>query len=170
MVRDHATLTARALGQSKEIQTAIFEKAIAFEPDYQYFYRTQAETLMPKWEGEEGEMAAFAEHVADRIGGKKGDMIYYQIAAVLNCSCDNDRKLNGMSWARIKRGYMDVEEEYGEFLGHLNVMAYMAGMAGDMAYAYEMFTRIGEGWDEALWHNKENFQTVRQWAKLSELP
>ena len=26
---------------------AIFEKAIAFEPDYQYFYRAQAEMLMP---------------------------------------------------------------------------------------------------------------------------
>jgi hypothetical protein len=163
-------LTARALGQSKETQTAIFEKAIAFEPDYQYFYRTQAETLMPKWEGEEGEMAAFAGQVADRIGGKKGDMIYYQIAAVLNCGCDNDRKFNGMSWPRIKRGYIDVEEQYGEFVGNLNAMAYMAGMAGDMAYADETFKRIGEGWDEALWHNKENFQTVRQWAEFAEVP
>ena len=66
-----AQLIARAMGQSKEMQTAIFEKAIAFEPDYQYFYRAQAETLMPKWEGEEGEMAVFAGHVADTIGGKK---------------------------------------------------------------------------------------------------
>lgn len=64
-------LTARALGQSKAMQTAIFEKAIAFEPDYQYFYRAQAEMLMPKWEGEEGEMAVFAQQAADRIGGKR---------------------------------------------------------------------------------------------------
>jgi hypothetical protein len=163
-------LTARALGQSKEVQTAIFEKAIAFEPDYQYFYRTQAEMLMPKWEGEEGEMAAFAAQAADRIGGKKGDMIYYQIAAVLNCGCDNDRKLNGMSWPRIKRGYVAVEEQHGEFVGNLNAMAYMAGMAGDMAYADETFKRIGEGWDEALWHKKENFQMVRQWAQFAEVP
>jgi hypothetical protein len=163
-------LTARALGQSKEMQTAIFEKAIAFEPDYQYFYRAQAEMLMPKWEGEEGEMAAFAAKVADRIGGKKGDMIYYQIAAVLNCGCDNDRKLNGMAWDRIKRGYIALEEQYGEFVGNLNAMAYMAGMAGDMAYADEAFKRIGEGWDETLWHKKENFQMVRQWAQFSEVP
>jgi hypothetical protein len=163
-------LTARALGQSKEIQTAIFEKAIAFEPDYHYFYRAQAELLMPKWEGEEGEMAAFAEQAADRIGGKKGDMIYYQIATFLNCGCDNDRKLNGMAWPRIKRGYIDVEEQYGESIGNLNAMAYMAGMGGDTSYAEEMFQRIGEGWDQKLWHQKENFQTMRQWAKLSELP
>ncbi len=163
-------LTARALGQSKEVQTAIFEKAIAFEPDYQYFYRAQAEMLMPKWEGEEGEMAAFAQQAADRIGGKKGDMIYFQIAVFLNCGCDNDRGLNGLSWPRIKRGYTDLEEQYGEFIGNLNGMAYMAGMAGDMAYAHDMFTRIGEGWDETLWHKKENFQMVRQWAQFAEVP
>lgn len=163
-------LTARALGQSKEMQTAIFEKAITFEPDYQYFYRAQAEMLMPKWEGEEGEMAAFAQQVADRIGGKKGDIIYFQVAGFLNCGCDNDRKLNGLSWIRIKRGYTDLEEQYGEFVGNLNAMAYMAGMAGDMAYAHEMFTRIGEGWDDTLWRKKENFQMVRQWAQFAEVP
>jgi hypothetical protein len=163
-------LTARALGQTKEVQTAIFESAIAFEPDYQYFYRTQAELLMPKWEGEEGEMAAFAEKAADRIGGKKGDMIYYQIATFLNCGCDNDRKLNGMSWPRIKRGYIALEEQYGESIANLNAMAYMAGMGGDMPYAEEMFKRIGEGWDKKLWHKKENFEMVRQWAQFSEVP
>jgi hypothetical protein len=163
-------LTARALGQSKEMQTAIYEKAIAFEPDYQYFYRAQAEMLMPKWEGEEGEMAAFAAHVADRIGGKKGDIIYFQIAAVLICGCDNDRGLNGLSWPRIKRGYTDLEEQYGEFVGNLNGMAYMAGMVGDIALAHEMFARIGEGWDEVLWHTKENFHMVRQWAQFAEMP
>ncbi|HEY2915247.1 MAG TPA: DUF4034 domain-containing protein [Candidatus Angelobacter sp.] len=163
-------LTARALGESKEAQTAIFAKAVAFEPDYQYFYRTQAEMLMPKWEGEEGEMAEFAAKAADRIGGKKGDMIYYQIATFLNCGCDNDRGLNGLAWARIKRGYMDVEEQYGESIANLNAMAYMAGIGGDPAYADETFKRIGEGWDHTLWHRKENFDMVRQWAHFSDIP
>ncbi|HEY1527769.1 MAG TPA: DUF4034 domain-containing protein [Candidatus Angelobacter sp.] len=157
-------LTARALGQSKEMQTAIFEKAIAFEQDYQYFYRAQAELLMPKWEGEEGEMAAFAQQISDRIGGKRGDMMYYQIATYLNCGCDNDRGLNGLSWPRIKRGYIDVEEQYGESMENQNAMAYMAGAAGDPVYAEEMFARIGEGWDKKLWHKKESFQMVREWA------
>jgi hypothetical protein len=163
-------LIARALGESKEAQTAIFAKAIAFEPDYQYFYRTQAETLMPKWEGEEGEMAEFAEKAANHIGGKNGDMIYYQIATFLNCGCDNDRGLNGLEWARIKRGYKDVEELYGESIANLNAMAYMAGIGGDPAYADETFKRIGEGWDHALWHRKENFDGVRQWAHFSDIP
>jgi hypothetical protein len=161
--------TARALGQSKEVQTAIFEKAIAFEPDYHYFYRTQADLLMPKWEGEEGEMAAFAQQTAERIGGKKGDIIYYEIATDINCGCANDKGLNGLSWDRIKRGYIDVEQQYGESIGNLNAMAYMAGLAGDPVYAEELFGRISEGWDPEVWHKKEYFQSVREWANGSQL-
>lgn len=160
-------LAARALGQDRDVQTAIFEKAIAFEPDYQYFYRTQAEMLMPKWEGEEGEMAAFAEKIADRIGGAKGDMIYYQIATFLNCGCDSDRTLNGLSWPRIRRGYRALETQYGASVAHQNAMAYMAGMAGDPVFAKEMFTQVGEGWDDALWHKKEYFEGTRAWAEMA---
>jgi hypothetical protein len=87
-------MQAAALGQgrSKETMAAIFEKAVAFDPDYQYFYRMEAESLLPKWNGEEGEMAAFAEKAADRLGGKRGDMIYYQIA-IENCACDPEHQL-----------------------------------------------------------------------------
>jgi hypothetical protein len=160
-------LVARALGQSKEMQAAIFEKSIAFEPDYQYFYRAQAELLLPRWEGEEGEMAVFAKNIADRVGGKKGDMIYYQIATYLNCACDSDSNLNGLEWPRIKRGYIALEGQYGESIDNLNTMAYMAGAGGDPIYAEELFGRIGEGWDQKIWHKKENFLMVRDWAKGS---
>jgi hypothetical protein len=158
---------AQALGKDKSAQNAIFEKAVAFEPDYQYYYRFQAEMLMPKWDGEEGEMAAFAERAADRLGGKKGDEIYYQIATFVNCGCESDNNLNGMSWPRIKRGYQVVKEQYGETLDNMNKMGAMAGAAGDPAFAMELFDRIGENWDPAVWQNEKSFQGVRAWAKWS---
>lgn len=157
-------LVARAAGQDLETQMAIFEKAIAFEPDYQYFYRVMAETLLPKWEGEEGQAAEFAEQVANRLAGKRGDFMYYQIASFLNCGCDTDN-LNGMSWPRIKRGYEALEAQYGVSTAHLNEMAYMAGIAGDAAYAEKTFARFSEDqWDEVLWQNKTHFYEVREWA------
>jgi hypothetical protein len=162
-------LVARAQSQSKDMQGAIFEKAAAFEPDYQYYYRTRAESLLPKWDGEEGEMASFAGRAADRIGGKKGDMVYYQIATFLNCHCSNDSQLNGMSWERIKSGYAAVEEQYGESLENVNQMCYMAAISGDPVYADEFFGRIGENWDKKTWRSRENFEGVRGWAKTSVL-
>ncbi len=160
-------LVARGQGRSKATQAAIFEKAVAFEPDYQYYYRVQAESLLPKWGGEEGEMAAFAAQAADRLGGKRGDMIYYQIGTFVNCACDNHSELNGMSWPRIKSGYAAVEELYGESLFNLNQLASLAGVVGDPIYANELFERVGENWDAATWHEKKAYDQVREWAKWS---
>jgi hypothetical protein len=157
-------LLAQDMGASREEQTAFFEKAIAFEPDYYYYYRTQAKTLLPKWGGKEGEMTAFAARIADRVGGKKGDMIYFRIASAVNCHCDSDRDLYGMQWSRIKSGYIAVEEQYGEFVGYMNQMASMAGNAGDPVYAEEMFKRIGQAWDPQVWNNRKYFDEVRDWS------
>jgi hypothetical protein len=160
-------LVARAQDRDRHEQTAIFEKAISFEPDYHYFYRTQAESLLPKWGGEEGQMASFAEQMADHIGGKKGDTIYYQIATFLNCACDADRKLNGMSWPRIKRGYAATEELYGQSILNLNAICYMASMSGDQLYAQKLFVDIGERWYPFIWHTRKTFDEARIYANFS---
>ena len=156
-------------GESKSLQTAMFEKAIAFEPDYQYYYRMQAVVLLPQWEGEEGESALFAQNVADRIGGKKGDMMYYEISTVLNCSCDSRNQPNGMSWPRIKRGYADVEEQHGVSLVNMNQMAAFAAAAGDPDFAQQLLNRIGENWDPDAWQTRQHFEEVRSWAQFSEI-
>lgn len=158
-------VVARAEQWDMEEQTALFEKAACFEPDYYYYYRFQAESLLPKWEGEPGEMARWAEAQATRIGGKKGDVIYYEIATYLNCACDSDRNLNGMSWDRIRRGYAAVEQQYGPALLALNQYAYMAVMANDAASAQKTFERIGDNWSQETWHNRKFFDDCRAWAK-----
>jgi hypothetical protein len=150
---------------SPEMQKAMFEKAVAFEPEYHYYYRLRADHLLPKWGGNDGDAAAFAAEAADRLGGKKGDMLYYQIGSFLNCGCDNDRLLNGMSWPRIKKGYAAVEELYGVSLQNLNKMAMMAAMAGDPEYAEEALARIGENWVPETWRTREYFDEVREWSK-----
>jgi hypothetical protein len=157
-------LVARAQDRDRDEQTAIFEKAISFEPDYHYFYRTQAESLLPKWGGDEGQMASFAKRMADHIGGKKGDAIYYQIATFLNCACDADRQLNGMSWPRIKRGYAAMEELYGQSILNLNAICYMASMSGDQLYAQKLFADIGERWYPFIWHTRKIFDDARTYA------
>src|SRR5215471_15976078 len=136
---------------------AIFEKATAFEPDYHYYYRIQAQALMPKWGGEEGDMPKFAWTMADRIGGKKGDVIYYQIGSQIICGCDNDRQLNEMSWPRLKQGYAALKELYGTSITHVNKMAYMAVMTGDDDYAKTLFTQIGDNWDKETWRTHDEF-------------
>jgi len=148
---------ALAASWDRDKLDALFERATAFEPDYYYYYRIQAQALMPKWGGEDGDMPKFAWTMGDRVGGKKGDLIYYEIGAQIICGCDNDRQLNEMSWPRLKQGYAALEELYGTSILHLNKMAYMASMSGDDDYAKALFTKIGDNWDKDTWRTRDEF-------------
>ncbi|HLJ88310.1 MAG TPA: hypothetical protein VKZ53_15935 [Candidatus Angelobacter sp.] len=145
---------------------ALTEKAIAFEPDYYYYYQGMAGTLLPKWGGEEGDATRYAEATANHIGGKKGDMIYYEIGKDLICACDNEQGLNGMSWPRLLRGYQTLEELYGTTPAQRNMVAYMALTARDTKTAQKMFDQIGENWDEKTWRSYENFESARKNLKI----
>jgi hypothetical protein len=151
--------------EAEQLNT-IYARAAAFEPDYYYFYRVQADSLLPKWGGEKGDSARFAAAIADHFGGKKGDLMYYEIANTLNCACDNEHGLNGMSWTRIKSGYAVLGELYGTSISHLNAMASMAFMAGDFEYSRELFNQIGDNWDKDVWLTHDIFATRKHQATI----
>jgi Domain of unknown function (DUF4034) len=69
-----------ALAESWDLTraTQLLNQAIRFEPDYQYFYRNYANYLEPQWNGADGDSEAFVEEAADRVGGEKGDVLYFQ--------------------------------------------------------------------------------------------
>jgi hypothetical protein len=147
-----------------EETNALFEKAIAFEPDYYDYYTSKAENMLPKWGGEEGDAARFAETMADRIGGKKGDLIYYQIGNYLNCACDHDAQITGMSWPRIKKGYLVGQELYGKSITRMNAMAYMAINSADFDYADTLFTEIGDSFNTKFWPTRDYFENDKRKA------
>ena len=105
-----------AQGQSWELSDdeALLQKAEAFEPGYQYYYRVHANLLSPKWSGEEGDAARFAEQTANRIGSEAGDILYFQIADAIVCSCE-DREFAHFSWPRLQKGYEALERKFGVF-------------------------------------------------------
>jgi Domain of unknown function (DUF4034) len=162
----YSAMLSIAVAQSwdPEQSQALFEKAVAFEPEYYPYYQDRAENYLPKWGGEEGDTAAFAEAAANRVGGKKGDAIYFYIAAKIICACDNQDRLNGMSWERIKRGYSANEELYGRSMGRLNRMAYMCAMGGDYPFADSLFPLIKDNFAADIWNSREEYETARMTA------
>ena len=157
---------ARVQGWEKAHVRMVFEKAVAFEPDYYHFYREYALYLLPKWAGDEGEAEAFAAETLRRVGGKQGTFLYFEIATVLNCACsENGRHMDAMSWAKIREGYAALEELYGISNRKLNRFAYLAVLARDGAGADGAFKRIGDDWDPVTWRTEENFQRFNILAK-----
>ncbi|GAC1429599.1 MAG: hypothetical protein NVS1B11_28930 [Terriglobales bacterium] len=57
--------------------TALLEKAVSFEPGYDMYYRVYADYLLPKWQGEDGDAARFAERAANHVSGEAGDVLYF---------------------------------------------------------------------------------------------
>jgi len=144
---------------------ALFEEANKFEPEYYTYARDLAYYLLPKWSGEEGDTEKFVQEIADRTGGDKGDILYFQVAAAsyVICGCNDNPHL---SWDRIKRGFEASEKRYGVSMENLNRIAYLASYFGehDPIYADKIFTRIGNQWDAETWGKKEDFERIKGWT------
>lgn len=158
---------ALAQGWDKSQARELLDAATAFEPDYYHFYREYAYYLLPKWYGEPGDVAAFAEEISNRIGGDKGKFVYFEIASQLRCSCDDsddDPTSDNLSWPRIKEGYVALGRLYGYSNLKNNRFASMAYRAGDREAAKEAFARIQGNWDPAVWHTGMMFGLAQTWA------
>jgi hypothetical protein len=69
-----------------------------------------------------------------------------------------------MSWPRVKRGYQDLEHLYGTSKLKANRFAYMSYVAEDKDAAQEPFSRLGDDWDQTVWHSAADYQVAKKWA------
>lgn len=163
----YAVMLTAAVAQqwsSSQIR-ALFDEAITAEPEYYYYYRLYAQTLLPKWGGAEGAVDRFLQRSADSLGGEKGDILYFQVATNLICGCNDDQGLK-LSLPRIERGFNAVEKQFGASMLNLNLLARAAANTGDgdPVLADKAFHRIGNEWDRETWKKQENFDSAREWA------
>jgi len=154
---------ARAQGWDIERSTQLLRQATASFPEYYYFYGSLAGYMLPKWGGEEGDAANFAQQSADREGGTKGDILYFRIGERLVCSCD-EPEFRRLSWARLQKGYQALEKEYGASDSDLNVLALMATKNNDSVIADAAFKRIGDHYDIEKWMTDDFFKQMKNWA------
>jgi hypothetical protein len=154
-----------ALGQSWDSPraAALFDQAVAFEPGYDLYYRMRTNYLLPQWHGEEGDPARFAEQAANRVGGRAGDILYFQIATEVSCACA-DTEFGRMSWERLQKGFAALEQDYGVSLINVNLFALMAFNFQDSVVADAAFKRIGDNWDKDTWKTEEWFKQNKTWA------
>lgn len=146
--------------------TALLQQAIAFEPGYQYYYRIHGDYLQPKWIGEEGDPARFAEESANHVGGDAGDILYFQIAEAIVCAC-NESEFGHFSWPRLQKGFTALEKQYGTSMISVNSFALMASKSGDWVAADPAFNRIGDNWNKELWTSESWFKKNRDTAAAS---
>lgn len=155
-----------ALAQSWSVPDAraLLDQASAFEPDYYYYHRMYVTFLLPKWNGEPGDSEKAMQAAADRIGGERGDILYFEIAGNLICRCNNEVQLNRVSWPRIQRGFDLLEKQYGTSITNLNLLSFMAIKFKDFFLADQLFTRIHDQWSSDTWGNQSYFESWKDYS------
>jgi hypothetical protein len=155
---------ALAQGMDPADEESLFQQAIAFEPLYDPYYRARAWFLLPIWYGEEGETEEFADKTATRIGGQEGDILYFEIAAQLACSCNVGSDIKRLSWKRIQAGQAAQQKKYGVSLVKVNWLAKMANSFSDPAVGERANAQIGDNWDEDTWKTRKSFDNFQRWV------
>jgi hypothetical protein len=153
----------RGLGWDLPTVTDAFERAARFEPDYQNYYSFYAVDLLPKWSGQEGDAARFAEQSANKVGGDDGDILYFQIATNVICACQ-EKDGTYFSWPRLQKGFAATEKKYGPSLLNVNYFAMMAVNFQDWVAAEPAFQRIGDDWVKDVWITEQWFTSNRDGA------
>jgi hypothetical protein len=160
----------RLKGWEAEDLTAFLQRAITYEPEFYYSYQEVAQGLMPKWRGREGDVEKFAEESANKVGGKAGDILYWQITQSIIGSHDLGNIVQHLSWSRAMVGYQALVAQYGVTSVGQNQLAQMAARFGDYMVTDETMTQIADQWDQETWGTKEYFQKVKMWARNSAVP
>jgi hypothetical protein len=157
---------ALGLQLSRTRYDAIFDAAIKEFPDYQYYYRNRAVYLLPRWNGEDGELERDLEKSADRIGGEAGDMVYAQVVWNIHDygSPTNVLRDNNLSWSRTDRGFAAILKKFPDSLAAMNQAAHLAALAGDPAGARKYFLLTNGQVDVSQWDDKDQFVNVYKWA------
>ena len=150
----------------------LFQKANKFEPDYYYYTSVVARNLLPKQSGKPNAAATYIQSVADRVGGERGDLLYFQVATdlPLHCDCEpyDDPHLD---LERIGRGLDSSEKLYGVSLVNLNRVAFLAARSrpDDEILADKAFRQIGDPRDEKTWTVEKDFELAKDFATFMGL-
>ena len=159
---------AKAQSWPRKQMDSLVQTAMAHDPEYFYIALGEADALLPKWGGKPGDTEAYAAQVADTIGGREGDAVYFYIAEELNCCARTQAA--GMDETRVQRGFTAVDQLYGSTNSERNVAAFLALRAGDTATAQELFKRIGDDWVAGIWGSKARFDASRTGQPVGGVP
>ena len=163
----HWFVTALWVGMGQGWERAdlekVFEAGIKLEPTYYYLYQAKASYLLPRWGGAEGAWERFADESALNLGGHQGDIVFFaiysQMLTMYGMSLMNTHQ---QAVPKLIAGFRSIEKLYGAAPHRLNEACFFAVFSNDLKTTGELFDRIGDDYDESVWHSRQNFEVFRQ--------
>jgi hypothetical protein len=167
---DAAMKLALGQGWDKARYRALMEEAVAFEPEYDSYYSSQAYFLLPRWYGEPGEWQREAGRWMERFGSPRGEEIYARIVwSFRNLGiADELIEETEIDWALTKRSFLHMRQKYPDSFEIESLFAVLSRHARDRAQARALMESIGNRMDRGVWRSERQFRSARKWALPAE--
>jgi hypothetical protein len=150
---------ALGLGVEKPQYEALYKKAVGSETNFAAGYcSSMAYYLLPRWHGAPGEMEAFVEKTADKIGGDDGDVFYARVAWYMQSVLDNAFTDSKLSWERADKGYQILEKRFPDSIMVKNQRAFLALMGSTTPqFPRILIAGLKGKIDAETWTSKEKY-------------
>lgn len=155
------------MGRSADARYRLLAGAAHAEfPDQSRFYRAEARHLSPRWSGDAGAWAAYADTCASALPDDLRDEIYARIIADQDRITPDVFKENPrLSWERTVRGLEAWCNRYPGSLEARSEAARLARDKGDVQVAVAAFASIGDSIDVDCWSTYPQVWTAHEWAR-----
>lgn len=155
---------ARLQGWPDDKYFAFADAALSAFPYYYDIYFSVADKLVPQWGGSLEQLAAFAEHAAERTKATDGralyGRIYWNAYEMLGAE---PLKQGELDWPKIRAALDDVATRYPDPL-NLNFFARAACDAGDKATAARVLGLLGDKIEPDAWENRGHYMRCKNMA------
>jgi len=160
---------AKADGRKRSEVDALFNEAMAREPDYYPVYFAMLDYLLPKWNGDPHQIEIFANQAVARTRSVEGNSMYARIYwGASEGQFQNHLFMSSFArWKQVDAGFKDILARYPD-QWNLNHYAKFACLAGDMKRTRELIAKIDQPIDEA-WEPEGLFERCRNEAGLQSL-
>jgi hypothetical protein len=109
----------------------IFNEAVQREPTYYVFYFNAARYYLPRWHGNDGDVARFVDAAVGGTRDTEGETLYARIYWSLLWAYEDYTFLPGRAnWSRMRQGFRDILRVYPDNW-NINAFAFYACMAED---------------------------------------
>ena len=162
-----------ALGEKwpADAYEALYNEAIAFEPDYFEYYYKKMNQLLPRWYGEKGDAERFCLTAANAMGGEKGDILYARLVGKFYELEQSRFPSPSISFFKLDKGFLALAKQYPKNIALRVRWVKLSGVTGVVSSAeirkkrmrglFAELEKLAPGKDEE-W--REELEYLRDWV------
>lgn len=153
-----------------ESMTAVMKQGLVIDPANEAVVANVALFLMPQAREQPEVLRQFADEVLELTREQAGHALYATV--VFEAWPYYGVRLFqhfGFSWEKTRQGFRDQLRRSPESKWILNKFCLLATIAGDRPTAHDLFTKLGDDWDRALWQTESHYESRRRWARPDAL-